>query len=141
MPDWRTSSFTSNGQSCVEVAPVEPLTWRTSCFTAGGCCVEVASGQHAVLVRDTKDAGHGPVLHLDHTAWSALLAAAITRRPGSAGDLRIAHDRRSTRHAGAAAVTTWHVTLAGRTLHFTDSEWVAFAAGVAEREFEFSPAA
>lgn len=48
---WQTTSYTSNGESCVEVAP-----------TVEG-----------VLVRDTKDHGTGPVLSFTRDEWAAFL--------------------------------------------------------------------
>ena len=46
--DWRTSSYSGNGLNCVE-----------TCTTSG-----------AVLVRDTKNRGTGPVLRLTPAAWT-----------------------------------------------------------------------
>ena len=112
--------------------------WRTSTFSAGDC-VEVSPGPWAVLVRDTKDGGLGPILVLDRVAWTALQTAAVTRRPGAAGSLRITTGGQRTLHAGTWTDTNWHVTMAGLSLHFTDSEWLAFALGVREGEFEFAP--
>lgn len=117
-PAWRTSSYTGNGATCVEVAP----------------------GPRAVLVRDTKDRGLGPILLLDHTAWTELRGAAPARSTGAAGGVTIIRGELRTRHAGAEVVTSWHVTHADRTLHFTDAEWAAFAAGVRDGEFDFAPA-
>ena len=114
--------------------------WRTSTFSsAGGSCVEVSPGPWAVLVRDTKDGGLGPILVLDRVAWTTLQTAAVTRRPGAAGSLRITTGEQRTLHAGSWTDTNWHVTVAGLNLHFTDSEWLAFALGVREGEFEFAP--
>lgn len=93
----------------------------------------------AVRVRDTKDACLGPILLLDHAAWTGLRAAALIHRPGTAFGVTIAHDERRTHHAGTDVVTTWHIAHGGRTLHFTDGEWGAFAAGVREGEFDFAP--
>lgn len=44
--------------------------WRKSTYSGGqgGQCVEVGQG-NAVLVRDTKDNGAGPVLRLSPSAW------------------------------------------------------------------------
>jgi len=117
-PAWRTSSFTGNGADCVEVAP----------------------GPRAVLVRDTKNGGLGPILLLETAAWAELLAAARAGRSGASGTVTIARCERRTRHRGAEVVTTWHVTGADRTLHYTDTEWAAFAAGVRAGEFDFAPA-
>jgi hypothetical protein len=68
MITWRKSSFSSNGNACVEVA------WRKSSFSGtNGGCVEVAHAPAAVLVRDSKNAG-GPVLSLSERGWHALVA-------------------------------------------------------------------
>jgi len=47
-PRWRKSSYSGNG---------------------GGNCVEVAAYGGMVLVRDTKDHGHGPVHRFTPAAW------------------------------------------------------------------------
>lgn len=57
-----------------------------------------------------------------------------------AGGVTITRDDEHTSHADARIVTTWHVTAAGRTLHFTEAEWVAFAAGARDGEFGFAVA-
>ena len=136
-PGWRTSSFTDNGSSCVEVDP--GATWRTSSFSGNGeSCVEVEPGLVAIRVRDTKDHGLGTVLLLDGRAFDALCRAAADRAAGSSENLTVTHGERRTEHAGIAVVTTWHVGFGGEELHFTDAEWDAFAAGVRAREFAFS---
>ncbi len=113
--------------------------WRTSTYTGNGAdCVEVAPGPRAVLVRDTKDRGLGPILLLDDITWAEFRSAALSRRTGAAGDLTITCGEERTCHAGADVATTWHVTVADRTLHFTDAEWVAFAAGARDGEFDFA---
>lgn len=45
--------------------------WRTSSYSGsqGGNCVEVAGHNRRVLVRDTKQAGTGPVLRFPAQAW------------------------------------------------------------------------
>jgi hypothetical protein len=45
--------------------------WRKSSYSGGngGNCIEVGSGQDAVVVRDTKQADSGPVLRFDPLAW------------------------------------------------------------------------
>lgn len=58
--------------------------WRTSTYSSGngGQCVEVA-GDDAVLVRDTKDRGCGPVLRFSPEAWQKFTASQRCRRePG-----------------------------------------------------------
>lgn len=46
--------------------------WRTSSYSGNGGqdCVEAASDAGAVLIRDTKDRGHGPVLRLTPRAFA-----------------------------------------------------------------------
>jgi len=57
---------------------MEPLNaeWRKSARSAQGNCVEVSyqSDQEAILVRDTKAAGEGPILSFTRGEWSAFLA-------------------------------------------------------------------
>jgi hypothetical protein len=74
-PSWRKSSYSANGGgSCVEVGSVP---WRTSSYTGngGGNCVEAAHIPGAILIRDTKDRGAGPVLRVSAGTWRAFLAA------------------------------------------------------------------
>ena len=50
--------------------------WRKSSYSGGstGNCVEVAS-DGAILVRDTKDNGHGQVLRVSSADWTGLVKA------------------------------------------------------------------
>jgi hypothetical protein len=50
--------------------------WRKSMRSAQGNCVEVSyqDGPAAVLVRDTKADGRGPILSFTRSEWSAFLA-------------------------------------------------------------------
>jgi hypothetical protein len=52
--------------------------WRKSSCSSGatGNCVEVASADDAVGVRDSKQHGRGPVLEFTRTEWAAFLRAA-----------------------------------------------------------------
>jgi hypothetical protein len=52
------------------------MDWRKASYSNanGGDCVETATGHGSILVRDTKDRGHGPVLAVNADAWRALLA-------------------------------------------------------------------
>ena len=66
---WRKSSYSGgNGGQCVEVAA---LPWRTSSYSNGGGanCVEAGHVAGAILVRDTRDHGAGPVLRVSARAW------------------------------------------------------------------------
>ena len=46
--------------------------WRKSTYSTNGGqdCIEAASVPGAVLIRDTKNNGHGPVLRLSFTAFA-----------------------------------------------------------------------
>jgi hypothetical protein len=50
--------------------------WRKSTFSndSGGACVELASGDGSILVRDTTDR-RGPVLAVSTAAWTAFTAS------------------------------------------------------------------
>jgi hypothetical protein len=51
--------------------------WRKSSYSNGGSatCVEAGHAHGAVLVRDTKDNGAGPVLRLTTADWGRLVSA------------------------------------------------------------------
>ena len=50
--------------------------WRTSSYsgTQGGNCVEVAARGGMIVVRDTKDQGHGAVPRFTAAGWRAFVA-------------------------------------------------------------------
>ena len=53
--------------------------WRKSSHSrANGNCTEVAAADGAVLVRDSRQAGAGPVLRFQAAEWRAFLAARQT---------------------------------------------------------------
>jgi hypothetical protein len=51
--------------------PMSP--WRTSSYSGNGGqnCVETASHDGTILIRDTKDRERGPVLRISQDAWQA----------------------------------------------------------------------
>ncbi|HTU75505.1 MAG TPA: DUF397 domain-containing protein [Trebonia sp.] len=53
------------------------MSWRKSSYSnnGGGTCVEAAHAAGAVLVRDTKDNGTGPVLRVTPADWHRLTTA------------------------------------------------------------------
>ena len=55
------------------MAGSDVASWRKSSYSGnnGGNCVEAGSAHGAVLVRDTKQDGHGPVLRFGASAWRA----------------------------------------------------------------------
>jgi hypothetical protein len=58
-----------------ESAAVNPR-WRKSSYSNGGAanCIEAGHSGSAVLVRDTKDNGTGPVLRVTPADWSRFTA-------------------------------------------------------------------
>ena len=70
MTGWRTSSYSIGNGECVEVA-----SWRKSSRCNGGECVEVGQGGAVVAVRDTKNAGTGPVLTFTADSWQRFTAS------------------------------------------------------------------
>ncbi|MFC9231377.1 DUF397 domain-containing protein [Streptomyces decoyicus] len=53
----------------------ETPNWRKSSYSGGGGndCIEVADNQPQVMVRDTKQAGTGPILKFESPEWSAFV--------------------------------------------------------------------
>lgn len=74
-PGWRKSSYSisSGGTNCVEVGAVP---WRKSSHSVdngNANCVEAGSEPGQVLVRDTKEGAHGPVLRVSTETWRAFI--------------------------------------------------------------------
>ena len=72
---WKKSSYSNgNGGQCVEVGA---FPWRKSSYSNGGesNCAEAGHAPGAVLVRDTKDRGAGPVLRVSAEAWRRFTGA------------------------------------------------------------------
>lgn len=63
--------------------------WRKSSYsgTQGGNCVEVAGHDGMILVRDTKDHGHGHVHRFTLVSWREFAAAVRNRESGESGRL------------------------------------------------------
>ncbi|GLZ46448.1 hypothetical protein Acsp06_26330 [Actinomycetospora sp. NBRC 106375] len=102
--------------------------WRTSSFSSNGAsCVEILEADGAAYLRDTKEHGDGAVLHLDGPAWSAFLDEVARDAPSANGAVEV-----STAPAGGRAVLE---TSSGAVLHFRDDEWTAFRDGVVAGEF------
>jgi hypothetical protein len=79
-PRWRKSSYSgqSGGSSCVEVGAIP---WRKSSHSSqsgGGSCVEAGHVPGAVLIRDTTQDGHGPVVRVSAETWRAFTQAVRT---------------------------------------------------------------
>ena len=55
---------------------IDQPAWRTSSYSGGngGACVEVASHDGMILVRDTKDHGRRPVQRYAPAAWHEFVA-------------------------------------------------------------------
>jgi hypothetical protein len=74
-PGWRKASYSNDGGvNCVKVGT---LPWRKSTYSNGASanCVEAAHALGAVLVRDTKDNGTGPVLRVTSADWNRFASA------------------------------------------------------------------
>lgn len=124
---WRTSSYSSNGESCVDVAPVlDPRAWRTASYSSNGeKCVDVAPVPGHVDLRHSKQHDAGEI-SFPLAAWQEFLAD--VRRGSSANPVAtITADGTDTllRHAEVE-------------LRFDSGEWTAFQAGVADGEFDFT---
>ncbi|WP_373295699.1 DUF397 domain-containing protein [Nocardiopsis kunsanensis] len=77
---WCKSSYSDQGQNCIEVAHI-PASFRKSSYSGvNGNCVEVADFPCGAAVRDSKNPAKG---HLPFPAaeWDAFLTLARTARP------------------------------------------------------------
>jgi Domain of unknown function (DUF397) len=78
---WRKSSYSGDqGGSCIECAPLGPLTWRKSSYSSdqGGDCVEIAEAPTSTIaVRDSKNPA-GPILTLDPAAFTTFVTWTTT---------------------------------------------------------------
>lgn len=68
--------FAAGDQGRPGATELSQAIWRKSSWSAhNGNCVEVAElGDRLIGVRDTKDAGRGPVLLFADTAWRSFVA-------------------------------------------------------------------
>jgi DNA helicase HerA-like ATPase len=68
--------FDVHGPEGPSATDVAQATWRKSSWsTYNGNCVEVAELRRDLIgIRDTKDAGAGPVLLFSDTAWRSFVA-------------------------------------------------------------------
>jgi hypothetical protein len=119
---WRTSSYSGNGENCVEVAP-----WRTSSHS-GRNSDWVAPSASGVLLRDSKDHGTGPVLIFTTAQWVRFLDEIRSGGPSANG-------------AVVVSGTTVRAVADDPVLHFTADEWAAFREGVRDGEFDILSAA
>ncbi|PVZ10799.1 DUF397 domain-containing protein [Actinomycetospora cinnamomea] len=102
--------------------------WRTSRHSSNGAsCVEVLEADRATYLRDTKQHGQGPVVHLDGPAWSAFLDEVARDAPSANGAVEVT--------ATAEGGRTVREASSGAELHFRADEWAAFRAGVLDGEF------
>ncbi len=103
--------------------------WRTSSFSSNGAsCVEVLEADGATYLRDTKEHGQGPVVHLDVPAWSAFLDEVARDAPSANGAVEV-----TARSDGGRTVQE---ASSGAELHFRADEWTAFRDGVLAGEFD-----
>ena len=124
-PVWRTSSRSGNGENCVEIAPA----WRTSTHTSNGeNCVELAPAAESVLVRHSKHPDDGTIA-FPYAAWTAFVRDALDGQPGANGIVTIAEAGPGT------LVKSLHT---GVELLFDPGEWTAFLDGAADGEFDFT---
>jgi hypothetical protein len=61
----------------MELVNEETSTWRKTTYSGNGGanCVQVGDTADAVLIRDTKDNGQGPVLRVSPGAWETFTAS------------------------------------------------------------------
>ncbi len=70
------SSATDPGREATAPSHVHNfLTWRRSTFSGGTNCVEVATAEGAVYIRDSKSPDDGQVIATSRSSWQALLSS------------------------------------------------------------------
>lgn len=73
MTSWRKSSYSGPDTNCVEVGTAP---WRKSSYSGSQTnCVETGTVPGAVLIRDTKDNGSGPMLRVTLSDWRRFTAS------------------------------------------------------------------
>ncbi|BCK53962.1 MULTISPECIES: DUF397 domain-containing protein [Nocardia] len=126
--EWRTSSYSSNGENCVEVAP--SAGWRTSSHSgAGENCVDVAPRDSRVYLRHSKHPSHGTIT-FDLHAWTAFIDESRSGSRSANGIVNVRKD---------GADTLVQTADGAIRLRFDDGEWTAFVAGARDGEFDFLP--
>jgi hypothetical protein len=127
---WRTSTYT-NGDNCVEVAP--SAGWRTSTYTVGDRCVEVASGDdpRKIYLRDTKDRTAG-VIAFGVDDWTRFVQEVKGTHPSNNSVVVVTTDGSDTL---VQSLDT------GVEFRFFEGEWKAYVAGVLDGEFDLPLAA
>lgn len=97
----------------------------------GTSSVEIASTRDTVVIRDGKDQGAGPALHVSYPEWNDFLSGT------QIDELTVSHHDRVTGHDGTWVHTSWHLRdRAGATLHFTQTEWTEFWLSVLDSDDE-----
>lgn len=124
--EWRKSSFSGNGENCVEVAPSHG--WRTSSDN-GGHHVQIAPSDSHIYMRHSKHPDAGTIT-FDLTAWRQFLTEARTNAPSENGTVTITQD-------GANTIVRCQAT--NTTILYDDGEWTAFRAAADNGEFDFRP--
>ncbi|MBF6100164.1 DUF397 domain-containing protein [Nocardia cyriacigeorgica] len=112
---WRTSSYSSNGEACVEVAP--------AARRAGGAA---ESGDHEVYVRHSKRPDAGTIA-FTASDWTALIGQVRAGSFDLTGGVTVQKD---------GTETILHARDTGVTLRFDQDEWEAFIAGADAGEFD-----
>ncbi|MFF2377112.1 DUF397 domain-containing protein [Streptomyces xiamenensis] len=73
MPGRRSSTSSSTRQKGHPGTTESPHWFTSSYSNNGGNCIEVAHLETQVVIRDTKQAGVGPVLAMPAAAWAAFV--------------------------------------------------------------------
>lgn len=121
--EWRISSYSSNGESCVQVAP--SAGWRDSAADSDDRASD-ASEPHVVYVRHSKRPEAG-VIEFSSTSWMVFLDE-VRAGAGSRND--------SARVTFDGTDTLVEAPGTGVRLQFDEGEWTAFLAAIENGEFD-----
>jgi hypothetical protein len=123
----------------------ERLTFQPSSYTGGGSnCLEAASHQDGVVIRDSKDPS-GPTIEFTHPQWARFLEetrqshATKHHQPSTNNAVSTTTEKLELIYNGETKLTCWHLNaLASDTaLHFTAGEKEAFILGIEDGEFTY----
>ncbi len=123
--EWRTSSYSGNGENCVQVAPVAG--WRDSASAAGDeDRGNSPSGQRPIFVRHSKHPEAG-IIEFSPASWTAFLQEIRSGADSQNGSASVMFNGTDTLVQACETDVR---------LQFDNGEWLAFRAAIEDGEFD-----
>jgi Domain of unknown function (DUF397) len=103
--------------------------WFKSSYSNGsGACVEVKLDPDRVMIRDSKDRGHGPIITVTPTQWRIFIDELTGQAPATPDGALTA----TVSRGGTVQLADAH----DKVLTFTPREWISFHAGARANQFD-----